>query len=89
MHVLCTSVDRSSLPVLVPLLVTLKLRSLDREPHKVADCVLKLLLLLSIVHHHERVDCLFPPCLLHAVMVAQVAHPVPRQLTRASLRRTQ
>jgi hypothetical protein len=55
--------------VLVPLLIALKLRSLDREPYEVADGFLKLLLLLPVVHHHERVDCLFPPS--HGVTVAQ------------------
>ena len=65
------SVDRPSLPVFVPLLGTLKRCLLDRQAHKLANGFLKLLLLLPIVHHHERVDPLFPP--LHGVIVAHFA----------------
>jgi hypothetical protein len=66
-----TSVDRSSLPVFAPLLVAFKCCSQYRQPHEVADGGLKLLLLLPVVFHHKSVSCLFPPFLLHAVMVAQ------------------
>ena len=63
------SVDRPSLPVFVPLVVALKRCSLYRQPHEVANRGFELLLLFPIVHHHERVDCLFPP--LHEVMVSR------------------
>lgn len=61
------SVERSSLPVFVRLLVAFKLRSLDRQPHEATDSLFELLLLFPVVHHHERVDRLFSP--LHGVMV--------------------
>jgi len=63
------SIDGPLLPVFVPMLVALKRCSLYRQPHEFTNDFLKLLLLLPVVHHHERVDCLFPP--LHAVMVVQ------------------
>ena len=65
--------DRPPLPVLVPLLIAFERSSLDRQPHEVADGVLKPLLLLPVVHHHERVDGLFPALLVHGGMVAEAA----------------
>jgi hypothetical protein len=64
------------LSVFLPLLVAFELRSLYGEPLHVAEGVLKLLLLLSVVHHHERVDCLFPP--LHGAIVPLRAVFAPR-----------
>jgi len=43
------------------LLVASASRSLNGQPHEVADRGFELLLLLSVVHHHERVDRVFPP----------------------------
>ena len=54
------SVHRSSLPVGQTLLMAFKLRPLYREPHYVADGGFHLLLLLPVVHHHERVRSFFP-----------------------------
>jgi len=62
-------VDCSPLSVFIPLLVAFELCSLYRQPHKLANGFLKLLLLLPVVHHHQRMGRLFPP--LHEVMVDQ------------------
>ena len=53
--------------------VAFKPRSLYRKPHKVANGFLELLLLLPVGYHHERVDCPFPPLLVHGGMAAQAA----------------
>jgi len=60
-------------------LVAFELCSLYRQPHEVTNRSFKLLLLLRVVHRHERVDCLLPP--LHGVMVAQAKRQHPISLT--------